>query len=235
VFIRKVNAYFQRYFSYTEPLPVIMKNRLLLIIFGILFIIPTANAQKGNLEPAESIFDEYDFRFEYYSLVRKILMNGISDTPELRFLIIPSFSVEEVVAIEKRNEKYYIVHHKMKQSIWYTEKNKEKIGVDKKEVEISKSDMELYHELFKTAVNNRKYPDEQTLGFDGTNYYFSVMDKRLKTGTTWSPNEKSNIGKLTKIGNSLINLVQTTEKGNITKLNPELKKEIIELTTELKK
>ncbi|MGO3155611.1 MAG: hypothetical protein ACTIK4_11520 [Mesonia sp.] len=210
-----------------------MKNRILLILFGVLFIIPNINAQ-NNLEPVESIFDEYDFRFEYYAFVRKMLMSGMSDTPELRFLIIPSFEVEEVVAIEERNEKYFIVHHKMKESIWYTEKNREKIEVEKKEIEISKIDLELYHELFKIVVKNRQYPDEQTLGFDGTNYYFSVADERLKTGTIWSPSEKSKIGRLTKIGNSLINLVQTTKKENIAKLKPELIKEIKELTTEMK-
>ncbi|NDV17749.1 hypothetical protein GO009_17175 [Muricauda sp. TY007] len=109
-----------------------MRNRLLIIIFGLIFCIPAINAQNDNLEPVESIFDEFDFRFEYYSIVRKVLMNGMSDYPEVRFLIIPSFSVEEVVAIEEKDSAYYIVHHKMKESIWYTEKDKEKIEVEKK-------------------------------------------------------------------------------------------------------
>jgi hypothetical protein len=216
-------------------LPVIMRNRILILIFGILFTIPIANAQNENLEPVESIFDEYDFRFEYYSLVRKVLMNGMSDTPELRFLIIPSFSVEEVVAIEERNGKYYIVHHKMKKSIWYTEKNKEKIGVEKKEIEISKTDKDLYYELFKTAVKNRKYPEKERLGFDGTNYYFSVADNRLKTGTTWSPSEKSKIGRLTNMGQSLIKIAQSTKENKVAKLEPELIERIKNLTIELEK
>ena len=212
-----------------------MRNRILILIFGILFIIPTVNAQNENLEPVESIFDEYDFRFEYYSLVRKILMNGMSDTPELRFLIIPSFSVEEVVAIEEQNGKYYVVHHKMQSSIWYTEKNKEKIGVDKKKVEISKTDMEMYHKLFKVAINNRKYPKEEMLGFDGTNYYFSVADIRLKTGTTWSPSENSKIVLLTEIGQSLIKLAQSTKENKLAKLEPELVERVNNLTLELEK
>ena len=97
--------------------------------------------------------------------------------------------------------------------------------------------MELYRDLFSVAINNRKYPETEMIGFDGVNYYFSVKDNRqnMQTGTTWSPHEESNIGKLTKIGKSLITLVQTTEKGSITKLNSELKKEIIALTMELKK
>ena len=53
-----------------------MKNKLLIILFGLLFCIPKVNAQSDNLEPVESIFDDYDFQFEYYSLIRKVLMNG---------------------------------------------------------------------------------------------------------------------------------------------------------------
>jgi hypothetical protein len=212
-----------------------MRTHLLLVLFAVLFIIPPANAQNDNLQPVESIFDEYDFRFKYYALVRMILMNEMSEKPEIRFLIIPSFSVEEVVAIEQRNDKYYIVHHKMKKSIWHTEKNREEIGVEKKEVEISKSDMELYKELFKIAVRNRKYPDEEVFGFDGTNYYFSISDKQLKTGTTWSPSDQSKIGALTNIGKSLIELITSTKENSIVKLEPELIERIKKLTLEFGK
>ena len=217
-----------------RPSSVIMKNRLLILLFGILFIIPNVNAQNDNLEPVESIFDEYDFRFEYYSLVRKVLMKGMSDYPQVRFLIIPSFSVEEVVAIEKIDSNYFIVHHKMKESIWYTEKNKEKIGVDKKVVKISKSDMELYRELFAVAVNNQKYLDEEMWGVDGTNYYFSVADRALKTGTVYSPEKKSKMDRLIKIGYSLISLTESTENGKTVQLKTELINKIKKLTAELK-
>ncbi len=211
-----------------------MRNRLLIIIFGLLFCVPTVYAQNDNLEPVESIFDEFDFRLEYYSLVRKVLMNGMSDYPEVRFLIIPSFSVEEVVAIEKTDSTYFIVHHKMKESIWYTEKNKEKIEVEKKRVEISKSDAELYRELFSTAINKRKYPEKELWGTDGVNYYFTVSDRRLKTGTVWSPKSGSKMNRLNEIGYSLINLAKKTENEQIAELKPELIERIKKLTAELK-
>lgn len=215
-----------------------MKNFILLLILGILLGIPTLKAQNEHLEPVESIFDEYDFMFEYYSLVREVLMNGMTDTPEVRFLIIPSFAVEEVVAIEDRNGKYFIVHHKMKNSIWYTEKNKRKIKVLKKAVEISKVDMQLYHKLFKVAVNNRKYQEKEILGVDGVNYYFSVKNdgsNKIRTGTTWSPSEKSKIGELTNIGKSLIKLAESTDQDKIVKLETKLTEQIKELTIEFGK
>lgn len=210
-----------------------MKNRLLIIIFGILFCIPKTSAQSNNLEPVESIFDEFNYQFEYYSLVRKVLMNGMSNYPEVRFLIIPSFSVEEVVSIEKSNEGYFIVHHKMKESIWYTETNKEKIEVEKKRVGILKSDVELYRELFLAAINKRKYPKKEFWGTDGINYYFTVNDKRLKTGTVWSPKSGSKMDRLNEIGNSLISLANKTENGQVATLKTELTEQIKKLTTEL--
>ena len=123
----------------------------------------------------------------------------------------------------------------MKKSIWYTEKNKEKIGVNKQETEISKSDMELFQELFKVAVNNRKYPNEEIFGLDGVNYYFSVSDKRLKTGTTWSPKENSKLDRLVDIGYLLIKLASQTKKNKIAEIDTELENKILKLTTELKK
>ncbi|WGF93989.1 hypothetical protein [Aequorivita marisscotiae] len=211
-----------------------MKNRLLIILFGLLFCIPNVNAQNDNLEPVESIFDDYDFQFEYYSLIRKVLMNGMSDYPEVRFLIIPSFSVEEVVAIEKENEKYFIVHHKMSKSIWYTDKNKEKIKVKKKKVEISESDMKLYKELFKKAITHRKYPDKEIMGLDGVNYYFSVADRPLKTGTVWSPKSGSKMDRLKEVGYSLISLANDTKEDEKVELKTELIERIKKLTTEIK-
>lgn len=188
-------------------------------------------AQNDHLEPVKSIFDEYDYRFVYHSDVRKILMNGMSDTPEVRFLIIPSFATEEVVAIENESDKFFIVHHKMEKSIWYTDENKEDIKVQKTKVQISKSDAQLYIDLFKVAVEKKKYPEEPIFGTDGTNYYFSVSDSGLKTGTVWSPRKGTKMKELVDIGNSLIKLALQTEKGKFVQLNDETRLKINQLKT----
>lgn len=189
------------------------------------------HAQNDHLEPVESIFDEYDYRFVYHSDIRKILMNGMSDIPEVRFLIIPSFATEEVVAIEKEDENYFIIHHRMTKSIWYTDENKEDIKVQKTKVQISKSDAQLYIDLFKVAMSKRKYPVEMNFGNDGNNYYFSVYDSPLKTGTVWSPRKGTKMKELVDIGNSLIKLALQTEKGKIAQLNDETKLKINQLKT----
>lgn len=210
-----------------------MRKRFLIVVFGLLCMVPVVNAQNDNLEPVESIFDDYDFRFQYYSLIRIVLMKGMSDSPEVRFLIIPSFSVEEVVAIEEEKGKYFIIHHKMEKSIWYTEKDKQKIGVIEKKVEILESDVNLYKELFKKAIHHRKYPDRELMGLDGVNYYFSVADRPLKTGTVWSPAEGSKMDRLVNIGNSLISLANETETGKVVVLDAALIQQIKQLTNEL--
>ncbi|CAM1341929.1 hypothetical protein [Tenacibaculum amylolyticum] len=208
-----------------------MKSKLL-IILTILCCLSNINAQNDHLEPVESVFD--DLSYQYYTTVRKILFKGMSYRPEVRFVIIPSFSVEQVVAIEKSDDKYFIVHHKMEQSIWYTEEDPEKINVIKKKVEIPKKLAKLYKELFLIAINNRKYPEVEIWGNDGTNYYFTVYDSRLKTGMIWSPRPKSKMKRLEKIGYSLINLAYDTKKGAIARPNKKLINEIKALTNELR-
>lgn len=94
--------------------------------------------------------------------------------------------------------------------------------------------MELYRELFTVAVNNRKYSDTEMMGFDGVDYYFSVADNRLKTGTVWTPIKDSKMDRLKEIGYSLISLAQKTENGKVAKPKSELIERIKKLTSELK-
>lgn len=208
-----------------------MKKLLLILLLGSLSYTQNMSAQNDHLEPVESIFDE--FLPDYYMMVRKVLMKGMSQQPELRFLIIPSFAVEETVAIEKEKGQYFIVHHKMQKSIWYTKKDQDKIPVLTKKVVISRSDVMLYTALFKKAINNRKYPKKAPWGNDGINYYFTVKDIRLKTGTVWSPRDGSQMDRLKKIGYSLIHLANETQVGKIAKLNLKVTQEIKRLTAEM--
>ena len=211
-----------------------MKNLLLIIFFGLLFNVQNIQSQNDHLEPTHSILDEGKLLGDYYTLIKKILMNEMSDYPKIRFLIIPSFSTEEVLAIEEKNNKYFIVHHKAENSIWYTKSKKEDINILKKNIEISKEDMELILELFRSAVRNAKFPNENTIGFDGTTYYFTVEDFGLKTGKTWSPNTGSKMNKLVEIGNSLIELTKSSENKKSIELQTELIHKIKTLITELK-
>ena len=65
-----------------------------------------------HLVPVEGMFDIYDYRFDYYSKIRTILFNGLSDSPEIRFLVKPSFTPESMLSIEIDREtgKYYVYY-----------------------------------------------------------------------------------------------------------------------------
>ena len=85
-----------------------MKRFIFLITLFTLFTsIKTLKAQSDHLEPVTGLFNDYNFQFEYYSAVRNILFKGLSDNPEIRFIVLPSFGSEDVLDIENENDKYY--------------------------------------------------------------------------------------------------------------------------------
>ena len=199
-----------------------MKNFLLLIFIWILTFLPLKEciAQSDHLESSNSIFDIYDFQFEYYSYVRNILFDGMTDMPEIRFLALPSFSPEYVVSIEKdEDENHYLVYHIGKESIWYSEK-KDKIKVEKVKREIGSESAALIKELFIEALKDTRQVEGMNQGLDGVNYFFSVSDWGPKTGTIWSPDDGTNMRELVNIGNELISIIKKSPKGEQINFQP---------------
>lgn len=168
------------------------------------FTISFASSQT-HLEPVDGIFCMYDFKFEYYPKVREILLKDLYDSPEARYLILPSFSGETVVDVMNIMEKYSLEYRKAETSIWYahTRKNIE-VNVKKITKNISKDDATLIINVFKKAILQVKYPEKKIIGYDGENYYFSAENK---SGTIWSPQSNSKMSKLVEIGNDLIEFV----------------------------
>ena len=74
-------------------------ERLIIFIALLLAFFSTSEikAQSDNLQPARGIFDCYDFQFEYYSKIRKVLFKDLNDSTEIRFLVLPSFKPESVI------------------------------------------------------------------------------------------------------------------------------------------
>ena len=191
------------------------------------------NAQKNenHLEPVGGIYEIYDFQFEYYSKVRKVLFKGLTDSPEIRFQVMPSFTPENVLDIEydAKNKKYYIIYHICEKMIWYN-KDWENVKVNKFKSEIDKDFVELIKKLFGKAISKTRFSENDLLGFDGVQYYFSFRNSVTKSGTIWSPKKETNIGKLVEIGLELIELAKSKK----VKMNKELQTKIEKLTTELK-
>jgi hypothetical protein len=200
-----------------------------------------AQNKDDHLEPVCGIFNIYDYQFEYYSRVRKVLFSGLSDRPEIRFQVMPSFTPENVLDIEldRGNDKYFIIYHICEQMIWYNEKW-EKVKVSRFKTEIDKESVKLIKTLFSIAIAQVRFPPTVeeggliTIGFDGTNYYFTVNEYGygIKSGIVWSPSKGSKMEKLVAIGNKLIEFAKSTKE--IVKFDDKLQKEIEELIDELK-
>jgi hypothetical protein len=220
-------------------------NFILVFITSLLFTVIT-KAQSDNLEPVNGIFSIYDYQFDYYSLVRKILFNKLSDNPEIRVLMLPSFSPERVLDIEESgtDNKFYLVFHKAEQSIWYANESKwysnesisysnekSKIKIDSAKKEISSTSVAAVKKLFKKAILQAKFLEDSTVRLDGTTYYFSVEDLGQKTAKTWCPDAKSKTGRLVNIASRLIEFVNSNSAK--VEFDPAFSQEIENLISEL--
>ena len=208
-----------------------LKQILIIILIGCFSNAQSQN-QNDHLEPVQSIYDIFEFEFKYYSDVRKILLDGLSDSPEVRFQVMPSFFPENVVDIEfnKDNKRYLIKYHRCNEMIW-SNPELDKVKVVKYESEIEEESAILIKTLFETAIKQTKHPIDAMMGLDGTNYYFSVNNLGIRTGTIWSPKKGSNMHELVEIAGKLSDLAKPNKI--ITKLSTKETKRIFDLIRKL--
>lgn len=185
-----------------------------------------------HLQPVRGFFSAYKFQFEYYIKIRKTLFEGLSDSPFVRFQVMPSFTPENVLDIEydRETNQYYLIYQIGEQMIWKVQdwKNNE---IKKYKKTIDKSSAELIKSLFEKAILQTKYAENEIPGTDGTDYYFSIDDFGTKTGMVWSPTQGSLMGRLVAVGQELIRLTKSAEESisfdkefinTINKINNEL-------------
>ncbi|MEQ9166613.1 MAG: hypothetical protein RLO12_10175, partial [Fulvivirga sp.] len=188
-----------------------------------------ANAQ-DHLEPNNGLFEEYEFRLEYFSQIREILFDGLSEQPYAQMVIIPSFSKELVWQLNEEGGKYVSVLSTPNHSIWYNqyEKKPKTLKNEISKNEISYESAKLIKELYWAALNTVRYGEDRQ-GFDGVSYYFSTISEVQKSGAIWTPKEGSKMKKLVDVSQSII-----TETQKKAKLSDDLTLRIRELILELK-
>ena len=205
-------------------------NKIVFLIFlSLISVQLKAQNNSDHLEPVSGIFGDYDFAFEYHSKIRKVLLKELPDSPDLRFITLPSFTPEYVLDLhyDKKNSEINLIFRVCESKIWYN-KNWEKIKVKEYKKKLDKEQYDLIMPLFQNALMKTRYSEEETIGFDGTDYYFIVFDNGIKAGKVWTPNENSKMGRLVEIGNELIKFTRNKvkfDKGLIEKierLNKEL-------------
>ena len=208
-----------------------MKRLIILTLTILIFSITDVVGQVDHLEPSDGIFDTYDFQFEYYSKIRTILFNGLSDSPSARFLVRPSFSPENVldVQFDEDNKKYFLIYRICDKMIWSNDKP-EKITLKEFKKEIEKESAELIQSLFLKYIKQTRYPAEERLGDDGVTYVFSVNDFGMKAGKTWSPPKGTKMQQLVDISQELISLATGSDK--IVKIDGRFKDKIDKLNAD---
>ena len=211
-------------------------KKLILLIFVIVSLSGAskshAQTKTDHLEPLEGIFNIYNFQFEYYSQIRKVLFAGLSDTPEIRFQILPSFSPESVLDIvhDRDTDKYYLVYHIGETMIW-SNKKWEDVRVIKFKKEIEKSSVESIRSLFQAAISQTKYPEKESMGLDGADYLFAVKEYGQRVGAVWSPSEGTKMSRLVAVGYKLIELATNNDKS--IKFDEKFAEEIEKLKSEI--
>ena len=205
-----------------------MKQTILILTFVLTTFL--CFGQKQHLEPAKD-FKQYEGVLkEYYDNVFPLLYKGYSEKPIARYTSMPSFSNEYSFSVETIEGKNYVVSNKMSENFWYA-KNRKKVKLISNKTELTNDLYFKIVDLFKLLEEQTKKPEDDLMGLDGVTYYFATTDKngQIKIGETWSPNEKSLLGRLVKICDNIYSL------GNGNDLSQsDISKDIDKLINDLK-
>lgn len=182
-----------------------MKQTILILIFVLTTFL--CFGQKPHLEPAKD-FKQYEGVLkEYYDNVFPLLYKGYSEKPIARYTSMPSFSNEYSFSVETIEGNNYVVSNRLSESYWYS-KSKKKVKLISNKTEINNDLYLKIVDLFKLLEEQTKKPENDLMGLDGVTYYFASIDKNgeIKIGETWSPAEKSLLGRLVKICDHIYSL-----------------------------
>lgn len=216
--------------------------------------IGTAKAQHhDHLAPVDGFFNLSNRGFEYHSRVRRILFDGLSDRPEARFQIMPSYTPESVLDIQfdRDNDRHYIVYHIAERNIWFNAL--EEISINKFRTEIDKESVDLIQALFRVALAQVRFPPAPvpepfvmedgsieefvsiTEWTGGIRYFFTTQQfgtRQMQTGYVWSHNRGYKMRRLVNIGYQLIELAKS--ENEIVSIDETLRIEMEDLINDFR-
>jgi hypothetical protein len=171
--------------------------------------------------PSTSILGCLDYQLIYYSAVRKIMYNELSAFPEIRFLVLPLSSPDQLLMIEKENDsdKYFMVYRIAEENIWKLVNNTEsgkkipKISTFTSRVEIDEADVYLLKLFFKTVIEHTYYNPDDAVWGNNTAYFLQVNTGWYgnREGTIWSPVAGSIMDKFVHI---VFDLIEIEKRSN---------------------
>ena len=167
----------------------------LLILFSSLSL----SAQIDYLEPVKSFTTYKGELGDYYRNVFALLNTGFQQHPYARFTVIPSFSPEYAMSVEKKGGHYSLVSNTLSRTYWQSEKGS--VKVNKKSVAISPALYQSLGAIFNLVTSQIQDLDGNSMGVDGVVYYFASSDKTGNTlmGRKWSPAKGSLMERLVQV------------------------------------
>lgn len=181
-----------------------MKRYLTLLIF-ILFPF-WLTAQTDYLEPVRS-FSTYTGELgEYYRNVFPLLETGFQRRPYARLVVIPSFTPEYAMSVERRQGRYCLVSNTLSRTYWQSDKNS--VKVNSKTTFIKQELYTTLGSIFRQVTTEVQDLDGTAAGLDGIVYYFYSTDARgnIIKGKKWSPDEGSLMERLVTVCQSAYQL-----------------------------
>lgn len=190
-------------------------------VIGIVFLILLSRnllGQSDHLRPVQSFANLKD----YYDGLFSVLNKGLQEKPIARFTVLPSFTPEYVLSVEKDSfGQCKLRLHVLSDNYWYAPQ-KTALKVVERELLIPVNLANQIKTLFESVTNQIKEPTVDGRGFDGTTFYFSTPTNRdgtMITGEIWSPSEGTRMEKLVSICNDLVRAVKDSKsKSNLAKL-----------------
>jgi hypothetical protein len=172
-----------------------------------------AQQVEDHLQPLTGYFASYNFQHAYYSKVRETLYTGLTATPLIRIVVLPSFAPEYGLYLEKKEGNYLLTYRVCKTNMWsalafFTEKPKQNTSVatDTKVVELSEPLVKALRQALSTAIGQTRYPaPSNSQHSDGTTYVFEAFVEGLGAagGQTWSPRSATKMGALVSLVTNL--------------------------------
>lgn len=170
-------------------------KRIVAILQILLFSFPLF-AQVDYLDPVRS-FDKYPGELgEYYRNVFSLLHTGFQKKPDACFTVIPSFSPEYAMSVEKKNGQPCLISNTLSRTYWQADKKT--VKVNNRSVVISLSLYQSLGTIFRLVTGQIQDMDGTAGGLDGTAYYISSTDAqgRVMTGRKWMPQKEMLMGRL---------------------------------------
>lgn len=192
------------------------------------------SAQIDYLEPVKP-FSTYPGELgEYYRNVFSLLNTDFQQQPYARFVVIPSFSPEYAMSVEKKNGRFCLISNTLSRTYWQSEKGT--VKAEKKSVFINQSLYQSLGAIFRIVTSQIQDLDGSTAGLDGVAYYFASTDSKgnILNGRKWSPEKGSLMERLVLVCQSayLLSIGENISEDTLTKEAAALLRELQKRTKE---